>query len=82
MRPSEGDSPSLRFFAECVSESGEPVDDAEAAALCMNFMVRSLEETALGVSGAMVELISKTMRSVWVEVVVGGPDPCNKDRVV
>lgn len=44
--------------------------------------MRSLEETALGVSGAMVELISKTMRSVWIEVVVGGLDQCNKDRVV
>lgn len=50
--------PSFRFFAECASES-VPGDEAveEAAALCMNFMVRSLEETPFGVSGAMLMLV-------------------------
>lgn len=53
-RLSEGEWPSLRFFDECVSEL-DPAGDEEAAARCMNFIVRSREEILFGVSGgAMV----------------------------
>lgn len=42
------------FLLDWLSESGEEV--ADAAARCINFIVNSLDETALGVSGAMVEI--------------------------
>ncbi len=41
------------FFAEFGSDSGEAVVEFDAIALCMNFIVSSLDETPLGVSGAM-----------------------------
>lgn len=42
------------FLDDGASESGDEVD---AAARCINFMVSSLEETARGVSGAMVQYV-------------------------
>ena len=53
MRPGAGDLSSFLFF-EGASESGDAFDEAEAAARCMNFMVKSLDEIALGVSGAIM----------------------------
>lgn len=43
------------FFAELPSESGDAGVEFDAIALCMNFIVSSLEETPFGVSGAMME---------------------------
>jgi hypothetical protein len=65
MRPAAGECPSFRFFAEFVSTSGE--EFAEATARCMNFMVRSLDETPLGVSGAMVEGLYRSVEKVSEE---------------
>ena len=62
----------MRFFDEVAAESGVPADDPEAAALCMNFIVKSLEETPLGVSGAMVAVVI-----VLVSYNVSGFDRCN-----
>jgi hypothetical protein len=46
----------LRFFDEELSVSVPGDEAAEAAALCMNFIVRSLDETPFGVSAAMMEV--------------------------
>jgi hypothetical protein len=56
-RPSLLPLSNLRFFDDCDAESGVPADDPEAAALCMNFIVKSLDETPLGVSGAMMAVL-------------------------
>ena len=50
--PAEGES-TFRLLEEGASLAGE-LDDAEAAARCMNFIVRSFEETPRGVSADMV----------------------------
>lgn len=54
IRPGAGDCSSFLFFTDGASESVDPADDVDAAARCINFIVRSLDETPLGVSGAMV----------------------------
>lgn len=55
IRPLVGEWSSFRFLEEGVLLSGEDAADEDAAARCMNFIVKSLDETALGVSGAIAE---------------------------
>lgn len=53
--------------------SAEP-DDPEAAALCINFMVRSLEETPRGVSDAM--MTSLTAKGPVFSFKISKQHPC------
>ena len=54
--PSLEEWSSLRFFEDCEPESGV-AGEVDAAALCINFMVSSLDETPLGGSGAIAACV-------------------------
>ena len=74
LRVSAGEWPSFRFFEEDISVSGDPGDDPEAAALCMNFIVKSLDETPFGVSGAMLgsDVMDEEQRELGQSTEAGG----------